>query len=244
MSDRLGAVPYLNALPLIHFLKDRPRLEVPSRLEQLLLNKELDVVTAPILTYLQNPHLTLIPDIGIGCDGDVLSVKLVFTHPKKNWENIEQITLDPDSRTSIHLLKVLLLFKYGRKLDEIRFTSRSSSSDQSDALLLIGDKALLTHQSLPSADLGREWKEWTGLPFVFAAWISQESTVNTELHETLKTARDRALNQLDALVPRDFPMEPEKIRVYLKTLNYQLGPREREGLLLFHQYLREGKFLT
>src|SRR5436190_20439407 len=41
-----------------------------------------------------------------------------------------------------------------------------------DAVLLIGDRAM--RAALPgypySYDLGQEWTEWTGLPFVYAVW--------------------------------------------------------------------------
>src|SRR5579885_1506244 len=112
MLYKLGAVPYLNALPLIHYLKERPRLEAPAPLTRLLKIGEVDIATAPVAALFENPHFTLIPGMCIGANGPVGSVKVFFMSPGLTLQNARTIYLDMESKTSALLLKVLLKFKY------------------------------------------------------------------------------------------------------------------------------------
>src|SRR5262249_17994769 len=112
MLYKLGAVAYLNALPLIHYLEERPRLEAPAPLARLLKSGEVDIATAPIVSWFENPHYSLVPGICIGSNGPVGSVKIFFTAPDITAENVRTIYLDMESKTSALLLKVLLKFKY------------------------------------------------------------------------------------------------------------------------------------
>ena len=168
MLYKLGAVAYLNALPLIHYLEERPRLEPPAPLARLLKIGELDIATAPVVALFENPKYTLVPGVCIGSNGPVGSVKVFFTSPDINLQNVRTIYLDMESKTSALLLKVLLKFKYGRNLDEITFF-HPIPPRSCEAKLLIGDKAMKELAVAPAADLGYEWTSWTKLPFVFAA---------------------------------------------------------------------------
>ncbi len=237
MLYKLGAVSYLNALPLIHFLKERPTLAPPAPLVRLLRIGEVDIATAPITTLFENPHYSLIPGICIGSNGPVQSVKLFFKSPSITMENVKSIYLDMESRTSAMLLKVLLKFKYGRNLDEIVFYHPLPGHDM-EAKLLIGDKAMKEIPLAPPLDLGQEWTSWTGLPFVYAAWISRHSEVSDRAIEELTLARDEGTRNLSAVIPPDGPFPFETTRSYLEGLNYRLGPKDLEGVALFKEYVR------
>lgn len=242
MLYKLGAVPYLNALPLIHYLKERPRLEPPAPLSRLLKIGELDIATAPIVTLFENPHYSLVPGLCIGSNGPVGSVKVFFTSPGINLQNIRTIYLDMESKTSALLLKVLLKFKYGRDLDEITFF-HPLPPRSCEAKLLIGDKAMKELAVAPAADLGDEWTSWTGLPFVFAAWVSRHPEVSVRGIEELTQARDEGLRNIASVIPQNFVFPFEAIKSYLENLIYRLGDKEREGMNLFRDYLLRGEFL-
>ena len=46
--------------------------------------------------------------------------------------------------------------------------------EEDEAILMIGDKVFEHEREYSHRyDLGTMWKEWTGLPFVFAVWVSR-----------------------------------------------------------------------
>src|SRR5215813_13982927 len=121
----IGSVPYLNALPLLEGLETATGspivFDTPTRLHDRVVVGEIDVALLPVVSYLENPELRLIPGTGIVSHGEVRSVKVFHERPGVNLANTERIFLDGDSKTSQRLLKLLLLKKYERKLDEICF---------------------------------------------------------------------------------------------------------------------------
>ncbi len=242
MLYHLGAVPYWNSLPLIHYLAEKPRLEVPAALVRLLKIGEIDIATAPIVAWFENPHYTLIPDICIGSKGAVRSVKLFFTSPDITPHNVKTIYLDMESRTSALLLKVLLKFKYGRDLSDIQFF-HPIPPKHVEAKLLIGDKAMLEMSVAADLDLGQEWTDWTGLPFVFAAWMSRHPEVSEKAIQELKEARDQGIKNIAATIPLKTALPFETIKSYLENLNYTMGSHEEKAISLFRQYCIEANLL-
>lgn len=236
MLYKLGAVPYLNALPLIHFLEEEPTLAPPAPLARLLRIGQVDIATAPITTLFENPNYSLVPGICIGSNGPVRSVKLFFSSTEINVHNVKSIYLDMESKTSALLLKTLLHFKYGRNLDEITFIYPIPPR-QCDAKLLIGDKAMKELPETAPLDLGYEWTSWTGLPFVYAAWISRLPEVSERAIVELTASRDKGVETVASVVPRDSIFPPAAIEEYLRNLIYRLGPKEEEGMELFRDYL-------
>jgi chorismate dehydratase len=105
-----------------------------------------------------------------------------------------------------------------------------------DAALIIGDNALEAVQNPPQdveiLDLGAQWKQLTGLPFVFAAWIAKKQTEN--LGETLSRARDEGeanLKQIVAENPIPTRLSQEKIEDYLRhAVTFHLDENHRAGL--------------
>ena len=87
-------------------------------------------------------------------------------------------------------------------------------------------------------DLGEEWTDWTGLPFVFAMWGTQKGTELGRVDEVLSAARDLGVRQLSAIARREAPLlgisEQVTIDYLTKNLYYRLGAAEREGLARFH----------
>lgn len=243
MLYKLGAIPYLNGLPLIHYLDERPLLAPPAALVRLLKIGEVDIATAPIVAFFENPDFTLIPGICIGSNGPVSSVKLFFQDPETTIENVRSIYLDMESRTSALLLKVLLKYKYGRDLSKIAFY-HPMPHREARARLLIGDKAMREVPEAPPVDLGSEWSSWTGLPFIFAGWISRVPNISDRVIRELTQARDKGCAQIASVIPTDTCFPFAMVKDYLeKNILYTLGPREREGMDLFRDYLLRANLL-
>lgn len=242
MIYKLGAVPYLNALPLTHYLKERPILAPPAALARLLRIGEVDIATAPIVTYFENPHYTLVPGICIGSRGPVQSVKLFFSSPDTTVENVKTIYLDVESKTSALLLKILLQFKFGRNLDDITFYHPLPPREV-EAQLLIGDKAMKEIPVSAPLDLGETWTDWTGLPFVYAAWISRLPEVSEKAVTELTQARDAGIANLSSVISKT-TLPFNTVREYLENLNYILGSPEVAGLELFRTYLLRAGYLS
>ena len=238
---KLGAVPYLNALPLIHYLPEKPRLAPPAALDRLLRLGEVDFATAPVTTLFENPDYAAIPNLAIGTKGSVRSVRLILKKPGLTLADVGSIDLDLESRASAMLLKVLLHFKYKRDLSQIDFITPLPSPDP-DAVMLIGDKALRDHGASHSLDLGHEWTSWTKLPFVFAAWIGKNRTCPPGLVNTLQSVRDKALREIDEVAHATNLLPFAEARSYLtENVSYDLSGAELEGLHRFHAYASELK---
>ncbi len=242
MLYQLGAVSYYNALPLIAFLKEKPVLAAPAALSRLLKIGEVDIATAPIVTYFENPNYTLVPGVCIGSRGPVRSVKLFFESPEINVHNVKEIYLDMESKTSAMLLKVLLKFHFKRDLNEITFY-HPLPPRHVQSKLLIGDKALKQIPTSEPLDLGEAWTQWTGLPFVFAAWISRHMEVSEKAILEIQEARDLGVKNLNSIIPMKADLPFSVLQPYLQNLNYTLGAKEMEAIQLFKQYLQEAALL-
>jgi chorismate dehydratase len=235
---RIGSVSYLNAKPLIYGLEDDPdvdlKLAVPAQLLGQLQGGDLDVALLPVIDYQRFPGARIVPSGGIGCDGPTLTVRIFSRKP---IDKIEQLACDVESHTSVALARIVLGERYGIRPE---FTEFSAGKTTGDAILLIGDK-VVSHDSAGmqhQLDLGDAWKELTGLPFVFAAWITREGINLGGLPDRLARARELGLSNLPAIVrrhavargwPGDLAMK------YLSDyLKFQIGPRQIEAIRLFH----------
>lgn len=236
----IGSVSYLNAKPLLSGLessgKARLHLAPPAQLHQEVLQNKIDVALLPVVSYLEYPELKLIPGSGIACQGPVLSVKVFHRKPHINLSNTESIYLDVESKTSQRLLKILLHKKYERDFEEIEW---AQDPDAADSYLLIGDKAL-THQSEgESVDLGQLWNEFTGLPFVFAAWMTS-GEINQELLTELHNAKMLGLQNLDEIASSQNLISIELAKKYLSEhIQYHVNGPELVGMKLFFDWIME-----
>jgi chorismate dehydratase len=176
----VGAVNYLNSKPLIERLDElleghaTLRLDYPSRLADDLASGKLDVALIPSIEYFRGRDYEVISDACVAAHGPVLSVKLYSRVP---WGDVKSIALDEGSRTSATLARILLAERHGvfPKSAPLPLDHRTEDSS-ADAILLIGDRAISPpdEQFLGTWDLGEEWFEWTGLPFVFAMWVGSK----------------------------------------------------------------------
>ena len=263
----VGAVSYLNSKPLIEGLDEllegraTLRLDYPSRLADDLASGQLDIALIPSIEYFRGQNYEIISDACVAAHGPVLSVKLYSRVP---WGEVKSLALDEGSRTSATLARILLAERHGvfPKLEPLPLDHRTQDSS-ADAILLIGDRAISPPREkfLGTWDLGEEWLEWTGLPFVFAMWVgrgvegrglmvesqnslakSSSSSLNPQpstLNHLLSAARDLGIQRLNDIARREAPLLglslPTTVSYLSENLQYHLGPAERNGLKLFYE---------
>lgn len=245
---RVGAVNYLNSKPLVEDLATLDPaidlvLDLPSRLADRMAHDELDVGLIPVVEYFRAGSYRFIPDIAIASAGPVLSVTLFSRVP---WPAIRTVALDEGSRTSAALTRILLQKRHGITAQVESLPIDTPADDlTTDAVLLIGDRAM--RACLPgfdyAYDLGQEWADWTGLPFVFAIWAVRDGvelgTVEAAFHE----AKRRGLARAGRIAAREAPelgLDPGFCRRYLTNIiHYNLGPSELAGLEQYRVFAAE-----
>jgi predicted solute-binding protein len=165
---RISLVDFLNARPLTWGLLHEPppgvsvSRDVPSACAAKLAAGEADVGLIPSIEYARIPGLKVVPGLGIAASSEVRSVLLVSDVSR---ERIRSVELDPASRTSAALTRILLKRVYGLSPE---YRERGG---EADARLIIGDPALKTRlNGHVVLDLAAEWRAFSGHPFVFAFW--------------------------------------------------------------------------
>ncbi|MFV0443197.1 MAG: menaquinone biosynthetic enzyme MqnA/MqnD family protein [Planctomycetaceae bacterium] len=241
---RIGAVSYLNSKPLIEGLAASvPQADVvldfPSRLADDLASGWLDVALIPSVESLSDPDYEIVSDACVAARGPVMSVKLYF---RVSPGNVRSLALDAGSRTSAALSRVLLAERFGVEPQLLPLPLGAKTTDvQADAVLLIGDRAMHPprEQFRDAWDLGEEWYRWTGLPFVFAMWVTREGVDLGHVDSALSAARDTGVARMREIAMREAPnlnLTEAAIHHYLKyNLHFQLGSAERSGFKLFQR---------
>jgi chorismate dehydratase len=239
---RIGAVTYLNTVPLIRGLPEllpsaELRLDHPSRLADSLADGRLDVALAPSIELARHPEWSIVSNACIGCRGPVLSVKLLFrTAPRA----VKTLALDEGSRTSAVLAQILLADRYGvrPKLKPLPLGS-SPLECEADAVLVIGDRAIRSPSTafVEAWDLGEEWVRTTDLPFVFAVWMARPGVDVTEVETALQAARDRGEQDREAIATEQaaaMDLPRDLVLTYLRdNLHFHFEADERRGLQLY-----------
>ncbi len=241
---RVSAVSYTNTLPFIYGLAHHPvkeeiqlTVDYPALCAQKLIDDEADIGLIPVASLLKLPEYHLVSDYCIGANGIVNSVYIFSNCPV---EEIEFLQLDPESNTSNNLAFVLL--KHYFKVNPVRLINAVDYGElkhPKTAFVQIGDRTFGKQNQYPYAyDLAQEWKNFTGLPFVFAAWVSNkklsEKFVNA-FNNALKLGLDNRKEVFKTIQMRDdFDLED----YLLHKIDYPLDAQKREALTLFLNYVK------
>ncbi len=259
-SVRLGRIPWINCYPVYGAL-DRGIVPVEAgvvtataaELNDLLAAGELDVSVVSAVEYARNAAAYhLLPDLAISCDGPVRSVALFSRRPVHELDGAT-VLRTASSRTSVLLLELLCRHRW--RVRPKFATVRAESSDLAalsgfphEGVLVIGDAALVlaAERRYPyMTDLGLAWKEWTGLPFVFAVWAARreaEQRAVQRVHSALLAARQWGLGHLDELAEaasQATGIGTATTRAYLGDLDYALSYRHLAGLTDFFRRLAQ-----
>lgn len=236
---RVGIVSYLNTRPLIYGLQQPPISEqvelvedTPARLADMLLDDTIDVGLIPIAAIPSLPEYHIVGNYCIGTEGEVASVCLFSEVP---LEQIERVYLDYQSRSSVALLKWLMQESWGihPELVETEDESYRDRITGTTAGLVIGDRALEQRRmSTFIYDLGLEWRKITGLPFVFAAWVSNKP-LSPDFIRDFDAANAAGLSRINEIVAaHPYPIYDLK-KYYTLHISYQLDERKKKGMKMF-----------
>lgn len=244
---RVGIVNYLNTKPLIYGLEKQPISDMielvgayPARLSQMLLDGEIDVGLIPVASIPQLPSYHIVGNYCIAAEGEIASVCLFSEVP---MNEIKKVYLDYQSRSSVALLKWLMKEYWGIYPEIVQAEDESYRSEikGTTAGLVIGDRALEQRKiSTFIYDLGSEWRAITGLPFVFAAWVSTKP-LPADFIEAFDDANAEGLNHIDEIVAEtEFDLYDLK-KYYKLHLSYNLDQKKRAGMERFLTIINESK---
>jgi chorismate dehydratase len=256
VRPRVGHIQFLNCLPLYWGLARTGTLldleltkDTPDQLNDALVRGELDIAPISLVEFLRHAdELVALPDIAVGCDGPVMSCVIVSQVPLDRLDG-ERVALGSTSRTSVRLAQLLLAERHG--VTPEYFTCPPDLGlmmQEAPAAVLIGDAALRAslHDAprlgLEVHDLGLMWKEWTGLPFVFAVWaarrdyLERQPEVVGEVHRAFLASRDLSLEEVEKVAEQSARWElfdAALLRRYFTTLDFSLGAEQLTGIAEF-----------
>ncbi len=234
---------YLNSKPLIHgFEQGRMKDEIdliidyPANIAAMLVDDRIDVGLVPVAVIPSLPEHYIISDYCIGCDGEVASVCLFSEVP---LDQVETVLLDYQSRTSVALLKVLLK-EHWKISPQLVAAGIDYEKDISGATagLVIGDRALQQRsRSAYIYDLGLAWKEMTGLPFVFAAWISNKK-IDPAFIGRFNEANAAGFDNLPLVIDENKTPVYDLLKYYTENIRYRYSGDQQKALQRFMQEIR------
>jgi len=228
-------VSYLNTKPLVYgfekgMMKEELELvmDYPANIASMLIKDEIDIGLVPvaILPTLKEYHI--ISNYCIACDGEVASVCLFSEVPVKE---IQTILLDYQSKTSVALLKILLRehWNINPKLVNSEQGYELSISGTT-AGLVIGDRAFeQLNKSKYSYDLGQAWKELTGLPFVFAVWVSNKP-MDKQFIEKFNISNALGITHIEEVIKQSNFLTFDLKLYYTRYIKYIIDNKKQNGL--------------
>ena len=230
----------MNTRPLLLGMEQSPfkdRIDLmkayPAQIAKALLDDTIDIGLVPvaIMPLLKSPQL--VSKYVIGTEGEVASVALFSKVP---MDQIEKVYLDYQSRTSVALAKIL--FKHYWKKEVEFLTPTEGYMDHingTTAGIIIGDRALESLDKFEYIfDLGSAWKAYSGLPFVFAAWVANKP-IPLEFMEAFDTANAYGLAHLDEVITL-IPANDQVVdlhKYYTKNISYSMTDEKKKGLESF-----------
>lgn len=238
---KIAAVSYINTYPFIYGIERSGVLKnyiletySPAVCAEKLISGKVDIALAPVAILPGLPYYSIITDYCIGCNGPVKSVMLFSDVP---MQKIKSVHLDFNSKTSVMLAKVL-----SRKLWNISPKFMNAGKDYeieingNAAGVVIGDRCFEMHQRFKyQFDLGEEWKKLTGLPFVFACWVTSKklpAKTLAEFNEAIVYGMKKKEEFVNELAFE--PVNGIEIGEYLsKNISYELDYLKKQALDLF-----------
>ncbi|MDQ6707341.1 MAG: menaquinone biosynthesis protein [Acidobacteriota bacterium] len=243
---RVCAVRYLNTAPLVWGMLHGPQrgrfdlsFEIPAKCADAVAGNAADIGIIPSIE-LETQDLTIVPGLGIASTGPVRSILLIS---KVAAPEIRVLAADASSRTSVALSRIILADRYGA---EPRILSHAPELGEmlavADAALIIGDPALHLNPAelrYHVYDLGKEWKEMTGLPMVFAVWAGRPGCITPEVTEIFRDSYEYGKGNMDEILdrealPRGFDRDLAR-RYLCEHITYELNAEAYRGMELFRR---------
>ncbi|HEX7493174.1 MAG TPA: menaquinone biosynthesis protein [Bacteroidales bacterium] len=240
---RISAVKYANTYPFIYGLiesgfEKRVILETdhPSDCAAKLLSGRVDIGLIPVAALPMLNKYYIISDYCIGANSNVRTVLLLSNSP---FDKIRKIYLDYRSRSSVNLTKVLAKNSWKR---EFIWINTSEGFDfmnigRDEAVVLIGDQCFEFENNFRyKIDLAGEWKQYSGLPFVFACWTANKK-LDEEFIKDFNKALQLGVNNITSVVEKfgkTGTIKGKFLMTYLEeNIDYDFNEEKKAGLKLF-----------
>ena len=241
---RISAVSYTNTKPFIYGIqhsgildKIELSLDMPSDCAQKLIDDVVDIGLIPVAATLNLPHWEIVSEYCIGAVGAVNSV---FIFSNCDVKDIKYLQLDPQSRSSNNLARVLLK-NYWKVYPELikDAADYSESTEVNTAFVQIGDRTFGKKNKYKYAyDLAEEWQNFKDLPFMFAGWIANKPIPQDfmdEFNAALKYGLDHRAELFTELPMRD----DFDIQDYLMhKIDFDLTDGKKKALYMFLDYIK------
>lgn len=240
----ISVVSYMNTWPFLYGLQNspeaarvfNPQLDYPSECARKLINGEVAMGLIPVGALLHIPNVEIVTNFCIGADDAVHTVTL-FSH--KPLAEVSKVVLDYQSTTSVLLTKVLLRNYWKKEVTYIMSTPelRYDQIPDDTALLVIGDRCFDLYSKFDFAtDLATAWKDFTGLPFAFAVWVSRHD-VDKQHVANLQDALVWGVEHLDEAIAKfddGSSISVPKIKEYLtRNIQFSLTEPRRQAIKEF-----------
>ncbi len=246
---RVAAVSYTNTIPFIYGLTHYPGIK--ERAELILLppagcadafySGEADVALVPVGAIRSGDLEKLCCRWCLGAEGAVDTVLLLSG---SSVDQLKTIRLDTESRTSVLLVKILCRWLWKITPDFVPLTDPTGYNPVRDeGILLIGDKTFGAKARYKcSYDLAEAWHSLTGLPMVFACWLTRDN-IGDDFREEFNNALGWGVEHIDdavAGVSSGNALSYQQIYSYLtERISYHLDDRKRYAIELFARYCTE-----
>lgn len=238
---KISAVSYLNTKPFLHGLdissvKNKIKLtqDTPAQSAQKLLTGEIDIGLVPIAVIPQLKNPQIVSPFCIGANGKVKTVCLFSDVP---LEEINTIYLDYQSRTSVLLVQLLMKEYWKRNVTFLPALEGYENSIKNNiAAVIIGDRAIANLGKYAyEYDLAEAWKQYTDLPFVFAAWVSNkeiEQDFLDDFNAALQIGWSNRSQLLEQYKNYNSPFFSVK-EYWSNNIQYELDSDKKQALELF-----------
>jgi chorismate dehydratase len=214
-------------------------LDIPSECARKLLQDEADIGLVPVAVIPQLKDFEIIGKTCIGAIGKVASVLLCSDVP---LHEIEKVFLDFHSRTSVTLVQVL-----SKHFWEITPVFIQAPDDyinhiqNKTAGVIIGDRTFNLQKDFRYIyDLSEEWQKFTGLPFVFAAWVGRKG-IDAQVLTAFEEALQLGLKEKNIVIKDCQRLFGDSFDVahYLNlNIQYELDEEKTKGMRIFFDYLK------
>lgn len=243
---KISAVSYTNSLPFIYGIENSNFLngscilhkDFPAACADKLKSDQVDLGLIPVaeILNLKNPYI--ISDYCIGAYGEVKTVLLLSNVP---LNNIKTILLDYQSRTSVNLVQVLAQNYWNINPDFINAQAGFENMIEADtAAVLIGDRTFNIQGKYEYVyDLALEWKNFTGLPFVFAAWVANKKLPD-EFIRNFNNACRFGLERIDDVIEKYAKHINYPVKNYLTNdISYNFDDKKKEAMNKFLDFIKK-----
>lgn len=233
---KISIVSYLNSKIFLKGLipfaeKDfEITLDIPSACAEKLINNSVDIGLIPVAVIPEINNASIISNY---CISATNAVNSVFLFSNDELKSIHTIYLDPHSRTSNLLCKILADEYWQLNADFKIRTENIVELKEGEALVLIGDRTFDKINNYKTIiDLSEHWHNLTGLPFVFAAWVANKN-IDATLIKKFNTYLSNGFNFLDEVIVEN-KLSYFDVDDYLRNkIEYNLTDEKRKAIELF-----------